>query len=85
MDASAQAPTVTDRSKLVVTLIVLACATGLLFIGRLSGAEWVSAVTWTVGAFIVGQVGAVVASGWSVQIATKAALAIEAMRTRAAP
>lgn len=79
---TAQAPTVTDRSKMVVTLLVLASATGLLCIGRLSGAEWVSAVTWTVGTFIAGQVGAVVATGWSVQAVAKATLALESARNR---
>lgn len=69
---TAQAPTVTDRSKLSVTLLVLALATGLLSIGRLSGAEWVSAVTWTIAVYMLGQVGAVVATGWSVQTVARA-------------
>jgi len=62
----------TDRSKLAVALLVIGSATGLLFIHRLSGAEWVSSVTWTVAAFMVGQVGAVVATGWVVSTAAKA-------------
>jgi hypothetical protein len=76
----AQAPTVTDRSKMVVTMLVLASATGLLTIGRISGAEWVSAITWTVSAFMLGQVGAVIATGWSMQTVAKATLALETSR-----
>lgn len=56
-----------DRSKLVVTLLVIAAATGLLWLQRLDGAQWVSAVTWTVAAYMLGQVGAVVATGWTAQ------------------
>ena len=62
----------TDRTKLVVALLVLGSATGLLAIGRLSGAEWVSAVTWTVAAYMLGQVAAVVGTGWAVQSIAKA-------------
>lgn len=56
-----------DRSKLAVSLLVILAASLLLWIGRLDGNQWVSAVTWTVAAYVVGQVGAVVAAGWSVQ------------------
>ena len=62
-----------DRSKLAVALLVIGSATGLLFIHRLSGTEWVSSVTWTVAAYMLGQVGAVVATGWVVSTAAKAA------------
>jgi len=65
----------TDRSKLAVALLVIAAATGLLLLGRLDGAQWVSATTWTVAAYMLGQVGAVVATGWAVQTAAKAAKA----------
>jgi hypothetical protein len=64
--------TQTDRSKLGLALLVVAAATALLYIGRLDGAQWVSAVTWTVAAYMLGQVGAVVAGGWSVQAVAKA-------------
>lgn len=56
-----------DRSKLIVTLLVITAATGLLWAGRLTGDHWVSAVTWTVAVYMVGQVGAVVAQGWVVK------------------
>lgn len=74
--------TVTDHSKMVVTLLVLGAATGLLALGRLSGAEWVSAVTWTVAAFMLGHVGAVVATGWSVQSTAKAMAMLDAIKAR---
>jgi hypothetical protein len=59
-------------SKLAVALLVIGAATGLLSIGRITGAEWVSATTWTVAAYMVGQVGAVVAEGWVVRTTAKA-------------
>lgn len=61
-----------DRSKLAVALLVIIAATGLLWLGRLDGAQWVGATTWTVAAYMLGQVGAVVAQGWSVQAVAKA-------------
>lgn len=61
-----------DRSKLAVTLIVIATATGLLFIGRLDGAQWVSTTTWTVAVYMLGQVGAVLATGYTVSAVAKA-------------
>jgi hypothetical protein len=64
--------TTNDRSKLGVALLVIGAATGLLVLGRLNGAEWVSATTWTVAAYMLGQVGAVVASGWTAQAIAKA-------------
>lgn len=74
-----------DRSKLAVALLVIAAATGMLMLGRVSGAEWVSAITWTVAAYMLGQVGAVVATGWTAQTVAKAASAINAVRQGAAP
>ncbi|GAA0721413.1 hypothetical protein [Dokdonella soli] len=65
-------PSPADRSKLAVALLVILSATGLLWAHRLDGAQWVSAVTWTVAAYMVGQVGAVLAAGWVVQTAAKA-------------
>lgn len=61
-----------DRSKFALALLVIAAATGLLILGRLDGAQWVSATTWTVAAYMLGQVGAVVATGWAVQTVAKA-------------
>ena|GEM_PF-7064107 len=62
----------TDRSKFILALIVTAAATALLALGRLDGKEWVSATTWTVAAYMLGQVGAVVAQGWATQTIAKA-------------
>lgn len=64
--------TTTDRSKFLLALLVIGAATGLLVLGRLDGAQWVSATTWTVAAYMLGQVGAVVASGLAVQMVAKA-------------
>lgn len=69
---------------MVVTLLVLGAATGLLALGRLSGAEWVSAVTWVVSVFMLGQVAAVVGSGWAVQSVAKANATLELARSKAA-
>ena len=46
--------------------------TALLWMQRLSGAEWVSAVTWIVAAYMLGHAGAVLAAGWTVQAIAKA-------------
>lgn len=61
-----------DRSKLTLALLVVCAATALLWLGRLDGSQWVGATTWTVAAYMLGQVGAVVAQGWSVQAIAKA-------------
>lgn len=57
-----------DKSKFVLALMVCAAATALLVIGRIDGAQWVSATTWTVAVYMLGQVGAVVAQGYAVQL-----------------
>lgn len=62
----------TDRSKYLLAWGVVVGASGLLWLGRLDGAQWVSAVTWTVAAYMLGQVGAVVAAGWTAQVVAKA-------------
>lgn len=54
-------------------MTVILSASGLLYLGRIAGPEWVSAVTWVSAAYILGQVGAVVATGWSTKIAAQAA------------
>lgn len=65
-------PVISERARLGVALFVIACATGLLWMQRLSGAEWVSAVTWIVAAYMLGHAGAVLAAGWTVQAIAKA-------------
>lgn len=67
----------TDRSKLMFALIVVGAATGLLMLGRLNGPEWVSATTWTVAAYMLGQVGAVVATGWTAHMVAKASQGVK--------
>lgn len=65
-----------DRSKFGLALLVIACASALLLIGRIDGAQWVSATTWTVAAYMLGQVGAVVAQGYALTTASKALAAV---------
>ena len=62
-----------DRSKFALALLVIAAASALLGFGRLDGAQWVSVTTWTASAYMLGQVAAVVANGYVVQVAAKAA------------
>lgn len=61
-----------DQSKRLVALLVIALASLMLWADRLDGDQWVAAVTWTVTAYILGQVGAVVATGWAVATKAKA-------------
>jgi len=56
-----------DRTKFALALLALAAATGLVLLGRIDGPAWVSASTWTVAAYMLGQPAAVLAAGWSVQ------------------
>lgn len=60
-----------DRSKLVVALLVIGLASVLLWVARITGDQWSAVVTWTVAAYMVGQVGAVLAQGWTVQAVQK--------------
>ena len=61
-----------DHSKLIITLLVIITATALLWMHRLDGPQWVSTITWSMSVFMIGQVGAVVATGWVVSTAAKA-------------
>jgi len=66
----------TDKSKFALCLLALAAGTALLVVGRIDGAQWVSVTSWTVAAYVLGQVAAVVAQGYAVQtmqVATKLA------------
>lgn len=56
-----------EKSKLFVVMFILCAATGLLWAGRMTGDHWVNTVTWVSAAYLLGQVGAVVASGWAVK------------------
>lgn len=55
----------TDRTKFSLALIALVAASGMLLIGRISGDAWVTAMTWIVAAYMLGQPAAVMASGWT--------------------
>lgn len=59
-----------DRSKFALALIALVAATGLLLLGKITGDAWVSAMTWVVAAYMLGQPAAILASGWSKSSAT---------------
>lgn len=54
-----------DRSKFVLALIALLAATGMLWLGRIDGNAWVTGMSWIVGAYMLGQPAAVLASGWA--------------------
>lgn len=56
----------TDRTKFALALLALAAATGMLLLGRITGDAWVTGMTWIVGAYMLGQPAAVLASGWTV-------------------
>lgn len=54
----------TDRSKFALALVALVAATALLLLDRITGDSWVTAMTWVVAAYMLGQPAAVLASGW---------------------
>jgi len=56
----------TDRTKFALAMIALVAATGMLLLGRITGDAWVTAMTWIVAAYNLGQPAAVLASGWTV-------------------
>lgn len=55
----------TDRTKFALAMIALVAATGMLLLGRITGDAWVTAMTWIVAAYMLGQPAAVLASGWT--------------------
>ena len=55
----------TDRTKFALAMIALVAASGMLLLGRISGDAWVTAMTWIVSAYMLGQPAAVLASGWT--------------------
>jgi len=61
-----------DRTKFAFALIVIAAATMLRALNLITGGEWVSVATWISALFMVGQVAAVLAQGWTVQTMAKA-------------
>lgn len=53
-----------DRTKFALALLALVAATGMLLLNRITGDAWVTAMTWIVAAYMLGQPAAVMASGW---------------------
>lgn len=47
--------------------IALAVIVALLFVGRLTGEEFVNAFTWLISVYLLGQAAGVVAQGWMAQ------------------
>jgi hypothetical protein len=58
--------------------LALAVIVGLLFVGKLTGAEFVNAFTWLVSVYLLGQAAGVVAQGWMAQSVTKVQLSAQA-------
>lgn len=61
-----------DKTKFAVCMSVIIIASLMLWQSLLSGQEWVSASTWTVTAYVLGEIGAVVAGGMRVESEAKA-------------
>jgi hypothetical protein len=55
--------------------VALAVIVGLLFIGKLTGEEFVNAFTWLVSVYLLGQAAGVVAQGWMAQSVTRVQVA----------
>lgn len=55
--------------------IALAVIVALLFVGKLTGAEFVNAFTWLISVYLLGQAAGVVAQGWMAQSVTRVQLA----------
>ncbi len=62
-------PADTDRSKFALALLALGAATALLVLGRISGDAWVTAMTWIVSVYMLGQPAGVLAKGYAAQLA----------------
>lgn len=70
----------TDSSKALVALVGMGLATILVALGGFTGAEGAGVLNLAIGAFIVGHVGSIAATGWTIQAVTKAHLALEALK-----
>lgn len=68
----ADTPATNDRSKFALALLVIAAATMLRALNLIAGDEWVSVTTWVSALYMVGQVAAIAAQGWTVQTMAKA-------------
>lgn len=58
-----ESTTMPNDAKVGITLLVIAAATALVWFGKISGEQWVSAVTWISAIAIIGQAVAVVGVG----------------------
>lgn len=65
----------TKDAKLAVALLVILLASALLWLQRLNGDQWVSAVTWTVAAYMLGQAAGIFANGYAASSAAKVSAA----------
>ena len=63
---------ITGRDAMIAFLLMLVATTGLLWLQRLSGAEWVSAMTWTVAVCVLGNAAGIVANGYALATVQKA-------------
>ena len=53
-------------AKAAFALLVVGAATGLLMLGKLTGGDWVTTVTWVTAAYMLGQAAGIAASGYVV-------------------
>jgi len=65
--------TLSSHDALIFSTVVCAIATAMLWTGKISGAEWVSTVTWVTSALIVGKAATLAASGYATAKAGKEA------------
>lgn len=72
MAETTAAPSTGDSTKFAFALLVVGAATLLRALNLITGGEWVSVATWVSALFMVGQVAAVAAQGWTVQTIAKA-------------
>ncbi len=59
---------------------IVAAAVGLLYIGKLTGAEWVSTTTWIAAILVLGQPVGVIATGFTVVAQAKAAQILKSLK-----
>jgi hypothetical protein len=82
--ADPEASPINNPVHVAFCVAIFVAATGLLWFGKLTSAEWVSAVTWTAGILVLGRSVGVVATGYTVVAQTKAAQTIQSMKASAA-
>jgi hypothetical protein len=75
---ASETSTLSAHDALFFSTFICAIASAMLWTGKLSGAEWVSTVTWVSTALILGKAAAVAASGFAVSAQAKATAASSA-------